>query len=128
MNILIFLFSLLLSGVLLYLGIRKRTRTTADPETEDRAVEFLENFCRLRTEQDVLGSAYLTFTRDPGATLSLQGEMILFFSGSTVTIRDTLGWCRPEDAPALTECIRQRVLSAFPSAEFDLGAQALCVR
>lgn len=129
MGILILVISLLLAmAALPLLIIRKRRTEAIAPETEDRAIAFLEHFCRLRAEQELVGSAYLTFHRNNGALLYLNGEMNLFFSGSIVTIRETFGPCRPEDIPAVTERIRCRLLSTCPDAEIDAGAHILCIR
>lgn len=129
MDILILLILLPLTmAALTLLVIRKHQTTAIAPETEEQAIAFLEHFCRLRAEQELVGSAYLTFRRGKGAALYLTGEMNLFFSGSTVTIRETFGPCRPEDIPSITERICHQLLSTCPDAEIDAGPQVLCVR
>lgn len=118
--------ALLLAGVLLIL--RKREQRNIDPmDLADRSFRFLEMFCQLREEREVLGSAYLEFRRE-GERFSLLAEMILFFSGSMVTRREMLGHCMPEEMESLKEDICLRVTAVYPAVEIDAGACRICFR
>lgn len=118
---------LILPGVLLFSSRRKRKCDRCEKLTK-KCFQFLETFCCLRKEQEVLGSAYLNFRRVNGDKVSLGAEILLFFPGSRVILREDFGTCTPEEATALREALCERVAAAYPWIEIDAGACRICFR
>lgn len=128
MTVLIFLLAALCAGALIFFFQKMHSLPFLRPETEENILVFLSHFCRLRAEHEILGSAYISFTRQAGGFFSLEGEMSLFFSGSTVTIRESFGLCPVESLPGLTERLCQKLPRLHPGAEIDAGPRRICVR
>lgn len=117
----------LFSGGLLYF-CWKRKRFGKRVDLTEEVFQVLKNFCQLREGQEILGSAYVTFRGEGADRVCLWVEMTLFFPGSTVTMRESVGDCRPEEVRSLEERIRARVAAEFPSMEIDVGEQRICFR
>lgn len=128
MTVLISILAALCAGALIFFLRKKHATPVLHPETEEKILTFLTRFCRLRTEQEILGSAYISFSPQADGVFSLEGEMSLFFSGSTVTIRESFGLCPAGFLPGLTERLCRKLPLLHPCAEIDVGPRRLCVR
>ena len=118
---------LMLLSVVLFSGRIKRKHDRCE-DLMEKSFQFLETFCCLREEQEVLGSAYLNFRRVNDNKVSFEAEMLLFFAESRVVLREDFGFYTPEEMTKLRGILCERVTATHPGIEISAGACRVCFR